>query len=167
MRSLGWPPEGVESKPPAEGAAAVPVTPFELAPDPGGSGALVAVEVEQPPRLVEVLPEPAAPPAAVAEGDGAQILKELRSLRQAVDALTVAVRSLGDSGAARATGAVAARHLSDQQARQEIQEYFLRHQNQTLFPAQIADALGLPLLKVAELCEAMATRGQISRDAGP
>lgn len=152
-RALGWPPEGVEAKP----APADAVPPFELAPDPGGSGALVAVAVDQPPPAVE-------PPAESAAGPDA-VLQELRALRQTVAALSAEVKALRDSGArpAGANGLVPARGVSDQQAGREIQEYFLRHPGETLYPAQIADALGLPVVKVAELCEALARRGQLGR----
>lgn len=158
-RSLGWPPEGVEAKPAAEGGDPA-VTPFELAPDPGGSGTMVAVAVGKAPEA------PAA--AAVGAETVARILEELGELRRAVEALSAEFRSLRESAGARGAPAgalVPARIVSDNQARQEIQEYFLRHSGQTLFPAQIAEALDLPVLKVAELCESLALRGAVRRDA--
>ncbi len=196
MRSLRWPPEGVEAKPDAAGGEGPgPIPPFELAPDPDGTGTLVAVPVPERPPVIEVaaLPEsPALSPAptlapasrvqeptpvksAPAETpvgpDGAcqasLIVAELRALRGAVEALTAAIVGTGAGGGVRVapgTGIVPVRTLSDHQARAEIQEYFLRHQGETLYPAQIADALNLPVLKVAELCETLALRGQISRN---
>lgn len=157
-RALGWPPEGVESKP----AAADAVPPFELAPDPAGSGGLIPIALDAPPPVVE---------AGVDSGaDGsAAVLQELRTLRRMVETLSAEVKALRDSGGPRPAsgfGLVPARGVSDQQARQDIQEYFLRHQGETLYPAQIADALDLPVLKVAELCEALALRGQLNRNPG-
>ena len=193
MRSLGWPPEGYEPKPgesaedhppgPAEaGGAAEPageaIPPFELAPDPGGSGGLVAVPVPEPPRLITTLEQPTAGPSATEAVDAAgaepspeagdrdaAILAELRGLRRAVDALAAAVRGLGEAGVRPAVAAATlpARQLPDHQALQEIQDYFLTHPGETLYPAQIAHALGLPALRVAELCEALAGRGQLAR----
>ncbi|MEI8394071.1 MAG: hypothetical protein WCF85_05000 [Rhodospirillaceae bacterium] len=184
-RSLRWPPEGIEAKSASKSKAETePVVPFELAPAPDGSGVLVATPllevpnpewsppesttaaavVEEPP-----LPEPAPEPAIATDGScqAAQILAELRSLRKAVEELTVTVKKLGDSGAkpANLPVPVPTRAPSDHMARQAIREYFLRHQGETIYPAQIAEALRLPILKVAELCENLAQRGQLSRDS--
>ncbi len=179
MRSLRWPPEGVELDPEAKAKADEMVPPVEFAADPGGSGTFVAVPVPERPRVVETLggppaeavvvePEAAAPDPA---HQGALILAELRSLRQAVEALSGTVRALSDSGrggggGARGGAAGPARSISDHQGRQEIQEYFLNHAGRTVYPKEIAEALNLPVLKVAELCETMALRGQISRTLG-
>ena len=80
--------------------------------------------------------------------------------------MTAAIQ--GKGGVALGGGnarAVPVRMVSDHQARAEIQEYFLRHQSETVYPAQIADALNLPVLKVAELCESLAARGQVIRNS--
>ncbi len=201
MRSLRWPPEGVEAVPSGTKASGEPmVPPFELAPDPRGTGAVVAVPIpERPPEIVVLGDAPRAEAvaasserpvqAALAEvaedstaavqggsidggGDGvsprqaALILSELQALRGAVEALTAAIQ--GKGGVALGGGnarAVPVRMVSDHQARAEIQEYFLRHQSETVYPAQIADALNLPVLKVAELCESLAARGQVIRNS--
>ena len=73
MRSLRWPPEGVEAVPSRVGASGEPVIPpFELAPDPRGTGAVVAVPIpERPPEIVvlgevpkaEVVAASSEPPA--------------------------------------------------------------------------------------------------------
>ncbi len=199
MRSLRWPPEGVEVTPGGTGSAGAPVIPpFELAPDPRGTGAVIAVPIpEVPPEIVTLSESLAGPPVAavasspegggqasvpdsvvapapvVAEGacQAVLIVSELRALRGAVEALTAAIAGISGAGVggagprpATGTGVVPVRVVSDHQARAEIQEYFLRHQGETLYPAQLADALNLPVLKVAELCEALALRGQISRN---
>ncbi len=206
MRSLRWPPEGVEAVPKGAGASNEPIIPpFELAPDPRGTGGVVAVPIpERPLEVVTVNETPPLPPAVAtlptpeiaadtsfpdaavpaslphgaavaAEAPGAAvdgscqaglIVAELRALRSAVEALTAAITGMGVSRprTAPGTGVVPVRVVSDHQARAEIQEYFLRHQGETLYPAQIADALNLPVLKVAELCEALALRGRISRN---
>jgi hypothetical protein len=193
MRSLGWPPEGIEPKPADEntgeaagaGGGADSITPFELAPDPAGSGALVVVPVSQPTpetdgeAAADVAPEPEPEPTqtdsasatANATGHGcaaALVVEEVRALRRAVDDLTAAIRGLSHPSAAQPSPVVHAgdvtRSITDAQARQDIQEYFMRNLGQTLYPAQVADALNLPLLKVAELCETLAVRGQISRN---
>ncbi len=195
MRSLRWPPEGVEARPAEPGASeAAAIPPFELAPDPRGTGAVVAVPIPETPPEIECLgdfpgapvtaesrvPPPEATPApapvasavpvpsAAADGpcQAALIVSELRALRGAVEALSVAITGIGGAGvrAAPGTGVVPVRAVSDHQARTEIQEYFLRHSGETLYPAQIADALNLPVLKVAELCEGLALRGQVSRN---
>ncbi|MEI6557078.1 MAG: hypothetical protein WCO00_01625 [Rhodospirillaceae bacterium] len=176
MRTLRWPPEGIEVDPEAKATPVAVVPPVEFAADPAGSGAFVPVPVPDRLRTPETVVAPPAetPPAdgaiAVvgAEAQGALILSEVRSLRQAVDALTATVRALSDSGRVGAGGGGGgpARSVSDHQGRQEIQEYFMRHPGRTVYPKEIADALNLPVLKVAELCEALAQRGQISRNLG-
>ncbi len=160
MRALRWPPEGVELDPEAKPKPDDLPPPVEFAADPGGSGTLVAVPVGE---RIPAVAEPAS--------EGERILAELRSLRQAVESLAGTVRTLSDSGRAGGGGGGGgssgpARCISDHQGRQEIQEYFLNHAGRTVYPKEIADALNLPVLKVAELCEAMALRGQISRNLG-
>lgn len=168
MRSLRWPPEGVELDPEAKAKPDELVPPVEFAADPAGSGAFVAVPVNGRPPVAE--PAAAEVPADPAER-AALILTELRSLRQAVETLAGTVRALTDSGRVGGSGGGTgssgpARCISDHQGRQEIQEYFLNHAGRTVYPKEIADALNLPVLKVAELCETMALRGQISRNLG-
>ena len=154
MRSLRWPPEGVEHDPEVKVKTEDMPPPVEFAADPTGSGELVPVPVGGSP------PEPAP--------EGERILAELRSLRKAVDGLAGMLRGLADSGRIGGGGGASgpARSVSDHQGRQEIQEYFLSHPGRTVYPKEIAEALNLPVLKVAELCEAMAQRGQISRTPG-
>ena len=151
MRSLRWPPEGVELAPEAKSRPDDVPPPVEFAADPAGSGELMAVPVGGLP------PESA--------GEGERILAEVRALRLAVDGLARTVRALTESGRVGAPGGPQ-RSISDHQGRQEIQEYFLKHPGRTVYPKEIAEALNLPVLKVAELCEMLALRGQLSRNAG-
>ena len=165
MRSLRWPPEGLEVDPEAKAGAGELVPPVEFAADPAGSGAFVPVAAAERSLVVEA---PAEGGAVDPAHQGALILSELRSLRQAVEALAGTVRALSDSGRVGAGGGASgpARCISDHQGRQEIQEYFLNHAGRTVYPKDIAEAINLPVLKVAELCETMALRGQISRSLG-
>ena len=157
MRALRWPPEGLEVDPEAKKADEL-VPPVEFSADVAASGAFVAVPVAEA--------ESAATDVA---NQGALIVAELRSLRRAVELLSGTVKALSDSGrvgGGGGGGSGPARCISDHQGRQEIQEYFLTHAGRTVYPKEIAEALNLPVLKVAELCETMALRGQISRTLG-
>ena len=191
MRSLRWPPVGVEAKSSAVGEEPEAIPPFELVPEAGGGGpvAVAGCEAVAEPLMAAAPTAPSgtkkggtmsakveAAPMGVAEGgcQGALIVEEVRALRRAVEALTKAIAGLGGAAGAATggvrtapgAGVVPVRSVSDHQARHEIQEYFLRHQGETLYPAQIADALNLPVLKVAELCETLAMRGQVNRNQG-
>ncbi len=160
MRTLRWPPEGVEGTPLSKARADALVSPVEFTADPERSGMFVAVSGTEN-TVMEPEPEPI--PADPAE-QGVLILNELRTLRKAVDTLTGIVRTLSSSNRIGGGGNVGpARCISDHQGRQEIQEYFLNHADRTVYPKEIAEALNLPVLKVAELCETMALRGQINR----
>ena len=155
MRALRWPPEGLEVDPEARKADEM-VPPVEFSADAAASGAFVAVPVAE-----------AESAAADVANQGALIIAELRSLRRAVELLCGTVKALSDSGRVGGGGGSGpARSISDHQGRQEIQEYFLTHAGRTVYPKEIAEALNLPVLKVAELCETMALRGQISRTLG-
>ncbi len=165
MRSLRWPPEGVELDPEAKANSGELVPPVEFAADPAGSGMFVAVPVG-----AAAVAEAEAETEVDAAGVGAVILTELRALRKAVEDLSGLVRALSDSGrvgvSAKGGASGPTRSISDHQGRQEIQEYFLNHAGCTVYPKEIAEALNLPVLKVAELCETMALRGQIARTPG-
>lgn len=167
MRSLGWPPDGVETtakaKAPGAGVVDSPIQPFELAADPGGKGGLVVVPVPESPTRNDYPPaqddlESRSVNGIASASGGCQamaILQEVRALRLSVESLTATVKALTLPAEARAgemrAGETRAslRNISDLTARQEIQEYFMHHQGKTIFPAEIAEALHLPVLKVA------------------
>lgn len=204
MRSLRWPPDATDA---GEGAATV--TPFEVVPDPSGSGRMIVTPVQSNRQSQESDPEEyseatdgpegedgdmadaegteagATGPGEPRSADAAALIREMRALRRSIETLTSALAVVGSAaptrpgsggsspganagslvttGSALRSALVPVRDIPDTQAMEEIQNYFLHHQGETIFPAAIADTLGLPLLKVAKLCEILATSGRLSR----
>lgn len=56
-----------------------------------------------------------------------------------------------------------ARAIADDEAAQEIVTYLDSHSDETVYPDDLAEALGLDLMRVIELCEMLSAEGKIGR----
>jgi len=54
------------------------------------------------------------------------------------------------------------REVSDRQAIKEIKAYFEEHHGESLYPDDVAEALGLPIMQCVRLCRKLAEEGELA-----
>lgn len=64
---------------------------------------------------------------------------------------------------APAGAAPAPREIGDEEAKDEIKAYFAARDGAAIYPDEVAEALGIDLLRAVRLCEALVAEGRLGR----
>ncbi len=92
------------------------------------------------------------------------VLREIRALRASVEQLSAHIIGQEDTSIGPShEGMPATANISDTEAKEAIKQYFAKHHGRDIFPDEVADAIGLELVRTIRLCEELMKENRIAR----